>query len=89
MSETLKHKAPLRCRLHTLVFGSSVSVKLASCLIGCKKRCKKCSGCENNIPELWIDNFNMGMAAVNSEFKEAIYETIKRQSIQMCKTIQP
>lgn len=57
----LKHKAPLRCRLNILVFGASVSARFGKCLIGCKRLCKKCGGCENNIPEILAENFKRGV----------------------------
>ena len=58
----LKHKAPLRCRLHTMVFGKSVSVVLIRCLLGCKRVCKKCSGCQENTREMAAEAFSKGVA---------------------------
>lgn len=53
----LKHKAPLRCRLHTIVFGSSISIKFIRCGLGCKRTCEKCTGCERNIKEIMAEGF--------------------------------
>jgi hypothetical protein len=54
----LKHKAPLRCRLHTIVFGRSMSIMFARCTLGCKRKCKKCSGCKENIQEMYREGFS-------------------------------
>lgn len=55
------HKAPLRCKIHVKIFGSSVSLRFARCAIGCRQPCDLCAGCENNINELVRDSFRAGV----------------------------
>ena len=62
-----KHKAPLRCRLNNLVFGRSIAIIYARCSLGCKKTCKKCSGCERNMRELWVEAFTSVLGGVSNE----------------------
>ena len=57
----VKHVIPLRCKiLRTLGF-VSMSRMFARCSIGVKPY-KGCKECENNIPEIFSENFQKGLA---------------------------
>lgn len=57
----IKHATPKRCKILQALGFVSTSRMFARCCIGVKPY-KSCRGCENNVPEIYLENFQKGLA---------------------------
>lgn len=55
-----KHVAPLRCKTLRFLGFKSISRMFACCSIGVKSY-KGCKGCENNLREIFYEEFQRGL----------------------------
>lgn len=57
----VKHDAPIGCKIHVKLFGTSPSVILGCCNLGCKQSCNECKGCKHNVGEMIHESFILGL----------------------------
>ena len=55
-----KHDAPLLCTLSVAFNGRSPSALVDKCLLGCKRKTRRCENCKHNIAEIIYESFYRG-----------------------------